>query len=151
MGDELEMPLLAPDVVLPAQHGWGARCAGDTSGAHALMLAILADAMLCIERGRRRRHHCTRQLAAEAETWMRSDCRGWLFSFASICDVLGIDADALRARLSPTTVAHPAHRGRGGRAAAKDRPIRRGEVAQRENMHGSIAVETNQLSLGEAS
>jgi hypothetical protein len=99
MSNQIEMTLFEADAVLPAQMSWGARHDGNTSGARALMLAILADAMLCIERGRRRRHPRTRRLATEVETWMRSDCREWLFSFASICDVLGIDADALRVRL----------------------------------------------------
>jgi hypothetical protein len=82
---------------------------GEASGACSLMLAILEDAKLCIERGRRRRHARTREQAAEAETWIRSDCREWLFSFASICDVLGFDADALRVRLltNPATGEKP--------------------------------------------
>ena len=99
MNNDLDVTLFEPEVVLPAQISWGARCDGTISGARALMIAVLEDAILCIERGRRRRHPTTRQLAAEAETWVRSDCREWLFSFASICDVLGIDPDALRLRL----------------------------------------------------
>jgi hypothetical protein len=117
MSNEVEMTFFEPEGVLPAQMSWGARCDGNTSGVRALMLAILEDAVLCIERGRRRRHWRTRQLAAEAETWMSSDCREWLFSFASICDVLGIDADALRVRL-PSNVAHPPNGGRAARAEA---------------------------------
>src|SRR5262245_18113439 len=99
MNSDLYKALFEPAGILPAQMSWGARCDGNTSGARALMLAILEDARLCIERGRRRRHAGTRRLAAETETWVRSDCREWLFSFASICDVLGFDADAVRRRL----------------------------------------------------
>ena len=94
----------AVDGVLPALRcfptllTWGARCDDGTSGARALMLAVLEDAMRCIQRGRRRRHRQNRQLT-EAEAWVRCDSQEWLFSFASICDVCGIDADALRARL----------------------------------------------------
>jgi len=99
MSNDFNMALFEPEAMLPAQLSWGARCDSDTSGARALMVAILEDAMLCITRGRGRRRARTRRLDAEAETWMRSDSREWLFSFASICDVLGIDADALRVRL----------------------------------------------------
>ncbi len=99
MNDDFDMTLFEPKVVLPGQMSWGARCDGTTSGARALMIAILEDAAMCIERARGRRHWRTRRLAAEAETWVRSDCREWLFSFASICDVLGFDPDALRIRL----------------------------------------------------
>lgn len=112
MSNDFETISSESDVVLPAQMSWGARCDADTSGARALMLAILEDATRCIERGRRRRHAPTRRKAAEAERWMRSECRAWLFSFASICDVLGFDADALRARL----LADGGHRGSGGTA-----------------------------------
>jgi hypothetical protein len=97
--NDFDRALFEPELILSAEMTGGARDDGDTSGARALMLAILEDAARCIERGRRRRHPRTRQLAAEAETWVRSDCREWLFSFATICDVLGIDPDALRVRL----------------------------------------------------
>ena len=147
MSEEIET-LFEPEVVLPGQLSWGARCDGSTSGARALMSAVLEEAMLCIERGRRRRHQRTRQLAAEAETWMRSDCRDWLFSFGSICDVLGIDADALRARFL-TCVALPAGRGRAARAEADAPPTRSGTVprllSRRESTPGSIAVDAARL------
>jgi hypothetical protein len=98
MSSEFEMEFFEPEVVLPVQMSWGARCDGSTSGPRALMLAILEDAVRCIERGRRRRHRHTRQLG-EAEAWVRCDSREWPFSFANICDVIGVDADAVRVRL----------------------------------------------------
>src|SRR5262245_3982631 len=99
MNDDFQMAMIQPEVILPLQMSSGARCDGSTSGVRALMIAILSDAVLCIERGRRRRHWRTRQLAAEAEEWVRSDGREWPFSFGSICDVLDFDPDALRAGL----------------------------------------------------
>jgi hypothetical protein len=114
MNNDFDRALFEPELILPAQMTGGARDDGDTSGPRALMLAILEDATRCIERGRRRRHPRTRQLAAEAETWVRSDCREWLFSFASICDVLGVDPDALRVRLL-TRVERPGSDGRAAR------------------------------------
>jgi len=145
MSNGNEMTLFEPEVVLPAQLSWGARCDGNTSGARALMLAILEDAMLCIERGRRRRHPRTRRLAADAEAWMRSDSREWLFSFASICDVLGFDADALRARLL-IQVERPASGVRAARREADEPSTRSGTViralSQRESTRGLIAVDT---------
>ncbi len=129
MSDEFESMLFEAEVILPAQRSWGARCAGDTSGACALMLAILEDAMRCIERGRQRRHARTRERAAEAEAWIRSDRREWLFSFASICDVLGFDADALRVRL----LASPEHPATGGPAVRTEvnEPSRHGPAGPR--------------------
>src|SRR5215470_3402691 len=119
MNDDFDMAILEPVQVLPVQMPWGSRCDGDTSGPRALMLAILEDAQRCLERGRRRRHGQLRELAAETEAWVRSDSREWLFSFASICDVLAIDVDAARRRLlsNVTRAGSPAAATRG-RAAA---------------------------------
>jgi hypothetical protein len=140
-----ERTLFEPEVILPVQISWATRRGGNTSGACSLMVAILEDAKLCIERGRRRRHWRTRAQAAEAETWMRSDCREWLFSFASICDVLGFDADDLRARL----LADAEPSASGGRAAHPEaqRPSPRGApgarpLPQREDTRGSIGFHT---------
>jgi hypothetical protein len=145
MSNEAERTLFEPEVILPAQLAWGVRCDGNTSGARALMIAVLEDAVLCIERGRRRRHPHTRRLAAEAETWMRSDCREWLFSFASICDVLEIDADALRVRFL-TRVAPPADGQRVARVEADAPSTQSGAVvrplSQREGTPGLIAVDS---------
>lgn len=138
MKNEFELALFVPEAILPAQMTWGARDDAGTSGARALMLAILEDAMLCIERGHRRRHPATRRLAREAETWVRSDCREWLFSFASICDLLGFDVDALRARLL-TNVPPPASGGGAARAGADEPSNRRVAVADREGIRGSFA------------
>ncbi|HSP96520.1 MAG TPA: hypothetical protein VL049_04665 [Candidatus Dormibacteraeota bacterium] len=95
MNDMFESTLFEPTVILPSQISAAAPWASDTSGPIALMLAVLEEAARCIERGRQRRH---RALAVEAQAWVRSDSRGWPFAFASICDVLGLDVDAARAR-----------------------------------------------------
>ena len=88
-----------PSAVLPRQTSGGVRPDRETSGPRALMLAVLEDAVRCIEAGRRRRHFYTRRLAAEAEAWVRCEQRDWPFSFVIICEVLGFDVGAVRARL----------------------------------------------------
>jgi hypothetical protein len=85
--------------ILPSQVSAGVRWDGDTSGPRALMLAVLVDAVQCIEQGRRRRRFHAQRLAAEAETWVRSDRGDWPFAFVNVCEVLGLDPDALRKRL----------------------------------------------------
>ena len=84
--------------ILPTQVTLGARWDGDTSGPRALMLAVLEDALWCIEAGRRRRTFSARRLAADAEAWLLSDDRDWPFSFLNICEVLGFEAGTFRAR-----------------------------------------------------
>jgi hypothetical protein len=98
MNDEFESGPFEPVVILPSQTGVDAQWASETSGPIGLMLAVLEEAARCIERGRQRCRPGIRQLAAEAEAWVRSDSREWPFAFASICDELGLDVGAARAR-----------------------------------------------------
>ncbi len=98
MEDQFESGPFEPWVILPTQLEGRS---GEASGSLALMLAVLEDAIRCIERGRWSRRFRARALAAEAQTWMRSDSREWPFAFASICDVLGLEVDAVRTRLLP--------------------------------------------------
>ena len=102
MTDEFELMHSEPEAVLPAQASGGVRWDAETSGPRALMVAVLDDAVRCIEEGRWQRRFRTRRLAAAAEAWVRCDRADWPFSFLNICDVLGFDADALRSRLLTT-------------------------------------------------
>ena len=97
-----------PSALLPAQASGGARWNGDTSGPRVLMLALLEDAIRCIEAGRWHSHVRARRLAADAEAWVRCEHRNWPFSFVNICEVLGFDVAAMRAHLltSRTDAAH---------------------------------------------
>ncbi len=61
-----------------------------------LMVAILADAIECFQKNLGAPNPKRRRLFNEAEAWIRSDDVHWVFSFRSICDVLGLDAVALR-------------------------------------------------------
>jgi hypothetical protein len=103
MYDEFESSPFDPEVILPSQTNVDAQWMNETSGPIGLMLAVLEEAARCIGRGRLRRRASSRKLAAEAEAWVRSDSREWPFAFASICDVLGLDVDAARARLLADT------------------------------------------------
>jgi len=97
MTSDFEMAPCEPSAVLQAQMFGDARRDGDASGPRALMLAVLEDAVRCIEEGRWRSHFRARRLAAEAEAWVRCERREWPFSFVNICEVLGFDVDAMRA------------------------------------------------------
>jgi hypothetical protein len=94
----LELPTpLVPDSVLPAQFQPAGRPAG-ARGERALMLAVLEDAIRCLEERRRSVRSEPRRLAREAEAWIRSDIER-PFSFVSVCDALDIPARELRAVL----------------------------------------------------
>jgi len=127
LSNERESALFEPAVILPSQIGGDAPWVSDTSGPIALMLAVLEEAVRCIERGRRRRHPETCTLAAEAAAWVRCESRSWPFAFASICDVLGLDVDAARARF----LAYGEHRTDRRRAPVWHAPRGRGRTTVR--------------------
>ena len=72
-----------------------------------LVIAILADALNCIQRyyatrGRRRRLRS----GCEAEHWLMSEDRQWPFSFENICDLLSIDSQEVRYALHNLSKQH---------------------------------------------
>src|SRR5262245_33601626 len=99
MLNDFDTDVISSGCVMPGQIPAGQRLDGDVSGERALMLAILEDAARCIANGRGRRRYALRVLAADAAAWVGDDDRTWPFSFVNICEVLGVDADAVRARL----------------------------------------------------
>jgi hypothetical protein len=124
MTSDFEMAPCEPSAVLPAQMFGDARMNDATSGPRALMLAVLEDAVRCIEGGRWRSHYRARRLAAEAEAWVRCKRREWPFSFVNICEVLGFDVDTMRAHLL-TSPRDAAHAEQGGFRNVKDADHRR--------------------------
>src|SRR5262245_49984547 len=89
--------LLSPESVLPVQFE-PARHAVGAVGERALMLAVLEDAIRCLQEHRRGRRAEPRRLAREAEAWIRSNADR-PFSFVHVCDALDIPALQLRAAL----------------------------------------------------
>jgi len=121
----------------PGSDSW--RC---VEGERALMLAVLTDAIQCLE-GRGRDGQL---LKAEARRWVASRDQRWPFSFESICGVLDIDPQTIRRRLGiparDTTEDWPSRVARAGGMIASSRGAnracaavvgRRGPVAEREH------------------
>jgi hypothetical protein len=65
---------------------------GQLTGTKALMLAVLEDGIRSFLGG-------SRLLASEAEFWIYSHRRHSPFSFAVVCEMLGLDPDAVRKTL----------------------------------------------------
>jgi hypothetical protein len=69
--------------------GGGFPATSEHTGVKALMLAILEDGLRAfLDRKERVRE--------EAERWMTSRREGWVFSFVTVCQSLGLDPDAVR-------------------------------------------------------
>lgn len=85
---------LAPEMILPSP-GTGACRPPEQE----LMLAVLENAVATLLKNVMAEHCRGRRLYAEAVEWVVSEETGWLFSFVSICHVLGLDPDRLRSGL----------------------------------------------------
>src|SRR6266446_10762876 len=72
--------------------GGGESRQGQLTGTKALMLAVLED-------GIRSYLSSTRGVAQEAQFWVHSEKRRSPFSFIVVCEMLGLDTDAVRAAL----------------------------------------------------
>ena len=92
--------MLQPNIILPSQH-FGVRA--PLAPEQRLMIAVVQDAINCIEKYRFATDHRGRRLFREVTQWLGAKATGWPYSFESICEVLGLDANAVRRRLG---VAH---------------------------------------------
>lgn len=61
-----------------------------------LMLALLADAIVCYQGNLGVQDKRKKSLFADAEEWILEKRSDYIFSFANICDVLGFNAEYLR-------------------------------------------------------
>jgi hypothetical protein len=96
--EESSLPRLTiPDVLTPAQYYDGVRT--QHPEAHAtkrLMLAVLEDALRCLQIYAKSRNPVHRKTFGEAEIWILDRRAQGPFAFVSICEALGIQPDHLR-------------------------------------------------------
>jgi hypothetical protein len=88
--------LFQPDTLLPSQYFDRLRRRASIDGERRLMVAILEDAVDVYRKQAGARDRKRRQLFEDAEAWIESTERSWIFSFENICDMLNIDAEYLR-------------------------------------------------------
>ena len=72
----------------------------DHDGVRRLMWAILKDTLRCYQNHFDGMSVQSQRLFREASKWIYSNDLTWVFSFDSVCSVLGIDGDRLRSELS---------------------------------------------------
>ncbi|MBI4516423.1 MAG: hypothetical protein HY699_11485 [Deltaproteobacteria bacterium] len=63
------------------------------------MIAVLHDALECLEKYRRATDPQGSRLFREAQHWFLADEADWPYSFECICGALDLDAGAVRQRL----------------------------------------------------
>ena len=96
MYDDFLARILEPDTFLPSQFYGNKGLSRQLEGEKRLMLAILKDAVECLEKYRRSKTPIGRELYQNALAWVEDRGNDWLFSFGNICDLLGFDPDYLR-------------------------------------------------------
>jgi hypothetical protein len=96
MYDDFLARILEPDIFLPSQFYGTAGLSRKLEGEKRLMIAILKDAVECLEKFRTSSSSAGRSHYQNALEWIEDDDTEWLFSFTNICDLLGFDPAYVR-------------------------------------------------------
>ena len=96
MYDDFLARILEPDIFLPSQFYGSGGLSRQLEGEKRLMIAILKDAVECLEKYRMARSSAARSHYENAIDWIKDTDTEWLFSFTNICDLLGFDPDYIR-------------------------------------------------------
>lgn len=96
MYDDFLARILEPDVFLPSQFYGTGGLSRQLEGEKRLMIAILKDAVECLDKYRGAKSSSGRSHYQNALEWIQDPGTDWLFSFINICDLLGFDPDYLR-------------------------------------------------------
>lgn len=88
--------LFVPDTMLPSQYFDRVARRTEFDGERRLMIAVLEDAVDVYRKLAGAQDARRQQLFHDAEQWIESEDRSWIFSFHNICDVLGIEVEYLR-------------------------------------------------------
>ena len=99
MYNDLLAKILEPDTMLPFHFYGTKQLAGQLDGQKKLMLAVLQDAVECLEKYRGSKSAIQQELYQDALNWIRDPSSDWLFCFATVCDFLGFDPAYLRQSL----------------------------------------------------
>ena len=108
--------MFQPHVILPPQHFHVRK---PLVPEQRLMIAVVQDAINCVEKYRFATDQRGRRLFDEERQWLGATETDWPYSFEHICQVLGLDANAVRARLGVAQEQHPALVPRQMSAAAR--------------------------------
>ena len=90
------MSMAQPDIILPSQYFGPRRMQAPEQR---LMIAVLRDALDCVEKYRCATSARGQRLFREAKRWLFAEEADWPYSFECICGVLDLDSNAVRQRL----------------------------------------------------
>jgi hypothetical protein len=96
MYDDFLARILEPDIFLPSKFYGGPGLSRQLEGERRLMIAVLKDAVECLEKYRGSRNSAGQCQYLSAIEWVEDTDTDWLFSFTNICDSLGFDPEYMR-------------------------------------------------------
>jgi hypothetical protein len=99
MYDDFLARILEPDIFLPSQFYGNGGLSRKLEGEKRLMIAILKDAVECLEKYRDARSDTGKISYQSAIEWVEDTDTDWLYSFTNICELLGFDPHYLREQL----------------------------------------------------
>jgi hypothetical protein len=126
--------LFEPDALLPAQFYSMFKSSQYKEPERRLMVAILEDAVSSLSKNLRRCNFRQRKQYEEAKHWVTTEEESeWIFSFRTICEVLGIDPSYLRRGLIRRTTGNPSP-STNAIGFARSRPGKFHSTAQRKKI-----------------
>jgi hypothetical protein len=98
--EQFDSEFSGAEVLVPAQFHGKRNSAAALESLRRLMVAVLVDAMRCVQSRFNAHQSARRQEYADARSWIFSDEDRALFSFKAICDTLDMDPNAIRKYLA---------------------------------------------------
>jgi hypothetical protein len=92
--------------MLPEQFFGPRASLGKTCPEAALMQAVLENALTCFQKQFMGEGRRVQRESQEAEEWFMSNDSHWLFSFVSVCLVLGLEPESVRQQLKRWSHSH---------------------------------------------
>ena len=127
--EEQANSLLQLDHLIPLQFSDTLRRNTYVEPERILMLAVLEDAIYCLQKHATCARGRNRRLFNETINWVRAENDEWFFSFENVCDTVGLNASRLRHSLlemvagryqvKRITLYSPAHGHRSGELRAR--------------------------------
>jgi len=94
--EEKLFSLFQLDPAIPAEYLATFRRSTHLEPEKELMLAVLEDAVSCVQKYVRSSHPKDRRVLRDTWDWIRTDEDEWLFSFNNVCETLGLDPGFVR-------------------------------------------------------
>ena len=113
------LTVLADDATVPHQYLDTFRRSEHLEPEKALLLAILEDAIHCFQKYGAARDRAGKERFHEAEEWIMRSGDDWIFSFDSVCALLGLDPEYIRRGLQERRVAAAAEERRRHRSRSR--------------------------------